>query len=138
MSREIKFRAWDKKGKQMIDWPVNVYTDEDGPWWSADYIDERGSTIGSFDGKTGVLMQFTGLHDKNGVEIFEGDILKLICDCGQEEITEVYFDDGAFLVEANFGEFDLQPIGWAIYHWNNSGTEFSVIGNIYSNPELLK
>lgn len=68
-------------------------------------------------------MQYTGLHDRNGVEIYEGDIVRLIRESASLQLTEI------------IKEVKWQKIGWAAYiAWKN----IEVIGNIYSNPELLE
>ena len=64
--REIKFRAWDKKQKIMRDW--HWITKKEFPFMPID-----GNLLNSDDYE---LMQYTGLHDNNGVEIYEGDILQ--------------------------------------------------------------
>ena len=72
-----------------------------------------------------ILMQFTGLHDKNGKEIFEGDIIKDLGAGYEEIITPVRFYQGAFCDS----------------YWNqciNNYKYCEVLGNIYENPELLK
>ena len=75
--------------------------------------------------------QYTGLNDKNGKRIFEGDIVEGV-DYTSEDggYGVVGFDDGAFEVSGNdcYGTF----------HENYWGKDFEVIGNIHDNPELLK
>ncbi len=120
--REIKFRAWLELTKEML--PARVY--EDGT-----------ATVIAFGGglcrveKT--LMQYTGLHDKQGKEIYEGDILKThsdftINDNGYE-IAKVYWHEKYLQWYADSGESDDELIAF------DPG---EVIGNIYETPELLK
>lgn len=71
--------------------------------------------------------QYTGLTDKNGKKIFEGDIVDILTE--NEEIGVVKYDDGGFQVEANGFIVD--------FHTNINGTDLEVIGNIYDNPELI-
>ena len=80
------------------------------------------------------LMQFTGLHDKNGKEIWEGDIVKCWYGFGK-----VIFHSGCFMVEwidnkDTYMEFLFSRKG--MYSRTNE-EEFEVIGTIYENPELL-
>ena len=96
-----------------------------------------------FDTDNAKLMQFTGLHDKNGKEIYEGDIVKINAhsyDFGFEKdrIGEIRFIEGCFGFYKQLSEKE--------YLFNELSTEFGygeleyyeVIGNIYENPELLK
>lgn len=96
--REIKFRAWQYN--QMV--TVKTIT---------------------FDGFDAPLMQYTGLKDKNGAEIYEGDIISVH--------SSVWDDD----VKNKLREvLDIQKD----YSWLNSeALELEIIGNIYDNPELL-
>ena len=71
--------------------------------------------------------QFTGLTDKNGTKIFEGDIVDILTE--NEEIGVVEYDDGGFEVKADGFTVD--------FHSNINGTSSEVIGNIHDNPELV-
>ncbi len=85
--------------------------------------------------------QFTGLTDKNGTKIFEGDILKVIycegTDWEESYKTKVTYNNGAFVVDMRGCDYDCTAIGWAIDEWSENDTECEVIGNIHDNPELL-
>lgn len=124
--REIKFRAWDKIQKRMLMFASQFL---DRIEWSYDGINFGGADKSPENYE---IMQFTSLHDKNGKEIYEGDILK--CDDANEDhqefTTEVWFCNGQFLT----GHY-----GFPVHSW--SGKENSwceVIGNIYQTPELLE
>ncbi len=82
------------------------------------------------------LGQFTGLTDKNGVKIFEGDVVRIsedYYDGLHYSGNEVYYSDGAFCVEYETPEYDVTSIGFLV----REGVEVEVIGNIYDNPELI-
>ena len=122
--REIKFRAWDGELKEMIR-PEEVL--------SCSFIGLNGEWLGLGDllkGEGGFeLMQYTGLKDKNGVEVYEGDIIS------------AYFDaiNGKFLTTytVEYDEFhSLYP--FANFDCYESPMNFTVIGNRYENPELLE
>lgn len=102
--REIKFRAWD--GKEMIESFDRTY----------DWENRENFT----------LMQFTGLKDKNGKEIYEGDIVQI--SVGRPGITEKKI---AKIVEWRNEISQFKP------DFMRKGTAV-IIGNIYQNPELLK
>jgi len=125
--REIKFRAWDKDRKKML-YHINDLFDGFMHWkdQKIDLVDcvEQGTHT---EYRHPILLQYTGLKDKNGKEIYEGDVIETngIENC---EKALIIFHDGVFV--ADFEEFDF--IGWE--HLN--GLDMTVIGNIYENPEL--
>ena len=115
--RQIKFRAWDNKNKEMIDdvWQMTFGVSS----WimpPSDMDEEIAEVISDYE-----LMQYTGLTDKNGKPIFEGDILK--GDISDNETIDMV---GDFFE----GVYYLKKI--------MEKTGVRVIGNIYSNPELLE
>ncbi|EUJ29622.1 YopX family protein [Listeria cornellensis] len=125
MSREIEFRAWDVVEKRWLSIDEFVLR-SDGIVLLVSQCESAfdSSVILSKDSDI-KLMRYTGLRDKNGNKIFEGDI-------GWDDHTEcwgvVVFDEGKFLyVWENVSE-DL---------WERTG-DIEIIGNIHDNPELLK
>jgi uncharacterized phage protein (TIGR01671 family) len=80
------------------------------------------------------VMQFTGLHDKNGKEIYEGDILRI----------EHPYKDREYIGEVVYEYYMFMVNGFYFTHYDNPSDAFEemkyveVIGNIYENPELLK
>ena len=116
MSREIKFRAWDKKFKEMI-FDIQTPNGPPQPYFFGYYLDNKG-----FD-----IMQFTGLKDKNGKEIYEGDIIEF-------DEKEWGGNDNIFFVSWNNdeGEWDWGGGVTSDMEWR------TIIGNIYQNPELIK
>ena len=123
-----KFRAWTEEGKVMY---YDVYPFKDNTLLlSYDEISFDEVPASDF-----ILMQSTGLKDKNGKEIFEGDIVKYKSGCNT--YTEVVAYDKNF---AGFGVKDAKAnvvfTFWEIAE-DISLTSLEVIGNIYENPELL-
>ena len=107
--REIKFRAWHESEKEMIP-NCNQGFEGDVFNWK-----HQGQPI--------QIMQFTGLQDKNGVDIYEGDV------CTYEENVADYHFIIIKVVAAMDGEF-LSTCDWHL--------DIEVIGNIHQNPELLE
>lgn len=129
--RAIKFRAWDKEQHKMlfneergIALSGKLYNESDD-WFYA--FDDR---KGSYEGKDIELMQYTGLKDKNGKDIYEGDILKH--QIWSYTAVKVIWDDCMFRVITVKGEEHNLPL---VSLQTNS---CEVIGNVYENPELLR
>ncbi|MCP5005777.1 MAG: hypothetical protein GY941_17845 [Planctomycetes bacterium] len=127
--REIKFRAYDKIKNKMFtkvtvgntcngnhdDYTAHAYYDDD--WLHFDELSDV------------ELMQYTGLKDKNCVDVYVGDIVKF----------------NKYIAEIEFPKNEFQPLFYNDYleEWSSltffKGYEnFEVIGNIYENPELIK
>ena len=125
--RPIKFRAWDKTAKEMFysDFHIGCY----GKiyWWDSDGYNRVRDDV--------EIMQFTGLHDKNGNEIYEGDIVK-------------HYDNAEHIYKIDMSELDyLDPLNdEASDHTGDMSPDalhsrpnnFEVIGNVFENPELIE
>lgn len=134
MKRQIKFRAWDKKANAFVYMTLTHGT--------------CGATFaGDYHGELGPWRQFTGLYDKNGEEIWEGDVVRVFtCRNEKDEVwmfkpgyppakswlAVVEFRDGAFVRELK--KFEGLDKEWSIEAMNETDEE--IIGNI-ENPELL-
>ena len=137
--REIKFRAWDKVSKQMIGcymWGLNM-----------DFTNGQ-----IYSGNMNVtdkleLMQYTGLHDKDGKEIWEGDIVR-VCGLLEFGVTEMDIDEKCKVVyyppvfgcDCLYKRTVKVPVdfpasydydGFPLMESNDEGYEYEVIGNIY-------
>ena len=137
--REIKFRAWEKKEKKMYypgDFPPKEETtahlmdmDMEGMGLLFDgqpiACDECGSFAYLTPGRY-ILMQYTGLKDKNGKEIYEGDVYFNSGWTGGCKGIVVEWDEGGGFSCFCDGEYGEDPF------------EVEVIGNIHENPELLE
>ena len=125
--REIKFRAWEKP---IFNHPGHMF-EVDEIWWSKNRLKENNSAETVYSLVDCVLMQYTGLKDKNGKEIYEGDILLKSYEKDNKRINvttyKVFFNAGCFMVVTDDGRRHL--LGDEI-------TLLEVIGNIYENPEL--
>jgi uncharacterized phage protein (TIGR01671 family) len=126
--REIKFRVWIKRYNKIftlesLKWSddkliISANTPNGGlhnVWFDADELDNLSNVIH--------LMQYTGLFDKNGTPIYEGDILKI----GNSNIEVIWDKNNAcFTLKSNHFHLGFQSIF------------YEVIGNIYEHPNLLE
>lgn len=130
--REIKFKIWDKTRNKML-------TSNCGKF----LLTQEGKAMFHMDGDNPLepiidqieyeVLQYTGLKDKNGKEIYEGDIVEVIFS-GKLRIFQVVFD---------LSELDFKATNGKEHYGNNFEyltccDEVRIIGNIYENPELLK
>ena len=126
--REIKFRAWHKAKKFMdTAWLID---------WEHGQVAHRSHNVSQLENC--ILMQYTGLKDKNGKEIYDGDVIRW---SSEDEIGVVKYQDAAFYLETNvpdnIGHSSKFYSPWLRVIKHDLENELEVIGNIYENPELL-
>lgn len=117
--REVNYRAWDGERLRLV--------------WGLSWIDGELDTVNTpkYHGPVDedvVIMQYTGLKDNNGVEIYEGDVLDYYC--GGTKQDRPYEVESAFKIWEDIG------IGQGDSYYRMSG--FEIIGNLYENPELIE
>lgn len=114
MNRPNEFRAWDRERKKF--WYFGLFDLDQGYHFGAE------EAISEMP-----ISEFTGLFDKNGKKIWDGDVVKWFW--MEEKISEVVFDKGAFSLK-----------GWVhdTFHRDSIKTSLEVLGNVYENPELLE
>ena len=140
MNRKIQFRAWDKKNKKMYkragisphnDLQYAVKQEGGGSrYFNFDDLHIEQDSIYYPDDI--ILMQYTGLKDKNGEEVYEGDVLKW--DDTEETGYVEYMEETTEYVVDEWKEGNKRSKG----HSLSSVDEVEIIGNIYQNPELIK
>ena len=142
--REIKFRAWDDYHKVMI----NPYCElRNGAFWGED------TTNNPIYVKHEHVMQFVGLHDKNGKEIYESDIFRIEESTDEEDmifyVVIVWIQEWCMFatlrVEDEYQAYLAsgvkaldEPMFWTYTLEDTNSRKHFLCGNIYENPELLK
>ena len=153
--REIRFRAWDKKRKEIVNINGSDLYLADGEVheiYESRFGDQRCMEDTDVSERYEV-MQYTGLKDKNEKEIYEGDVIQFLWEedsCwGKAGTYKGYigFNDGAFEV-IYIGREDITTFEDGYWHENSKSDDMQsfiswseqieVIGNIYENPELLE
>lgn len=136
MNREIKFKVWCKENEEFVEFNKMGFL-EDGSLWYVQGVDknEEETDPPYFENQNDwELMQYTGLKDKKGVEIYEGDIV-LNLEHNQETKGVVVFVRGGFRVALNIKGFKFNlPFN----SFEENEYSLQVLGNIYENPELLE
>lgn len=119
-----KFRAWWKKGRMMFNVATIDFLEKE--------VKSRANLMFTFDDIE--LMQSTGLKDKNGREIYEGDVVRYEC-CFESYVEEVIYDDK----HCNFGTIDKDEKTFSFDALISDFDVdcFEVVGNKYENLELL-
>ena len=129
--REIKFKVWCKENEEFIQFNKMGFW-EDGSLWYAQGIDENEKETDPpyFENQNDwELVQYTGVKDKNGVEIYDGSIVRFTVDeyNTREYVEEVVYSDGAFWCG-----------NWLLFDAKMNDDDLEVLGNIYEDKKLFE
>ncbi len=137
MAREIKFRGYNRKNKE---WLYGFYLQNRGAHFVCPDEFAVNKSWDDYEIDPATLGQFTGLHDKNDREIYEGDVVKFENRNTLPNVGVVTYweDDCMFVCDSGVGVFELEKryvTGEHLseYRYNS----YVVIGNIHDNPELV-
>lgn len=114
-----KFRAWDRLTGKIFPVGIIDYSIQ------SVYIEEPNGLYGERDFDEVNLMQSTGMVDKDGKEVFEGDVALIY----GEKISKVFYSQGSFCVDILNGGTPLHGF---------SPKQLEVVGNVWENPELVE
>jgi len=135
MTDRLIFRAWDKVRKQ---WRDDFFIDPFGRYRV--FVDDDGDKNGLHEHDESslhdlIIVQSTGLRDKAGKLIFEGDVVHFWNGLGEKYVGEVRFNDGCFDVVSQNTRYGTLRDYLKVHVVNHA---IEIIGSIYENPELLK
>ncbi|WP_335138880.1 YopX family protein [Lacticaseibacillus paracasei] len=137
MKREIKFRSWVKRGNEIKDYVKPKTIQQMIHSKESTFSLEQLNDLVDFE-------QFTGLHDKNGREIYEGDIVSFgsVWNNGDDEDIDEEFHIGVVEYDPHYAVYNVncEESGERRFLFTDvvNYDGFGVIGNIFENPELLE
>lgn len=131
MNREIKFRVWDKLLQEMNYIDLCDLAEGDDYWYDGETSIWEVMNDATSEQRRYVIQQYTGLKDKNGKEIYDGDLIRYK-NGGIEEIDEVFFDKeyGTFEIAFNRNKSNSATLGFWIADLDEESS-YEIIGNIY-------
>ena len=124
-----RYRAWDKEFKEMVQVDALVFEEQ------IIKVTYKNGNVVKEDIKNYKLMQSTGLTDKNGKEVFEGDILSVETDEENVKVS-VFWDDKYALFMFESKKYNETEVLAELFEDN--AYSFEIIGNVHANPELLE
>ncbi len=140
-NRIIKFRVWHKSGNRFIDLNGFFIWFSTHPDKGQVYAATEQGIVREYEIEDISIMQYTGLKDKNGKEIYEGDILQF----GYPTTSKYDPDDDTYrlpikvIISFHGGAFWFTGEGYTDCNWHFYNAEYrEVIGNIYTNPDLIQ